>query len=326
MNNHFKEIMERSSMSKELRKALENAAKNHPSDIEQAANALQKIEERHYCSEEISQKYRNNLKRLCEEYYIPPQYNERLLSKQGDASRRKKISRERIAAEIGISRSNLTAIINNSRFNANPKYKNYIENRQAYLLLFSIFFEVSPLYIIGLTDDKYDYQGLFDPMCMGNSDIFACYNLIRAAYTRLELEEKASPDKLNQYISYLEPLRDLSIFLSSDRKIDTETRKLLCHEIRGLFKNIPWIEQNTQLPLPVSAEEVENETEYCLNNQINTQYTKNVFGDYLNICENVGKIDLRILISYALLVHNQKCDLLDGIRNILKSGGYTLYL
>ena len=305
-----------------LRNALNNVAKNHLSEVELVIDSMLKIYIKYYSDENQMKKFSKVLQSLCDTYYLPLRYDERLLVKQSDSSIRQKVSLDRIAEELRISRSKLLQDIHNYRFKNNPKYYSYIKHRQAYLLLYSLFFEVSPWYIMGLTMDKYDYEGLFDLMVIGNLDIYACYKLMGAAFTHLELDQKVNPDLITKYISLLEPLKNLAVFLDNNNE---ETGKQCCLAVWHLLMHIPLTAQYSHEPLPIKTKTVNEEIEYFHHKLPFTTHTCKFFiTENQQLCERIGKANLRILIAFAMLVYYNKWELLEGIKITLKNGCFQL--
>ncbi len=307
-------------ISNKLDSALEYIIKKHPDEITFAIPALQKIDDTVFTDKSKMNKYGRLLKDLCDNYTPASYYDEIFSSDQ--AGQKKKIPLDEIAAAMMLERSTLENDIHNYRFNPDSKRKDYFNQRRARLLLYSLFFEVSPLYLVGLTDAKHDYDGPVDPMVMGNETFYICYDLLYDCLKKLEIAR--GEEEAKKHTELLDPLKWLGKYIDEHPK-DNEAIDKCCSSIATLLNDIPTVSRYCHTPPDISQKQIKEAKDSRLSLKPSTPVTKKYFNfEFHTTCITIGERSFVILYAFTMLVYFQKWELLNAIYSILKMGEYGI--
>lgn len=217
---------------------------------------------------------------------------------------RKTWTQEDVAVEIGIERQVLIRELKGYEVKAS-KRKDYYQYRRDYLKLFSLFFQVSPRYLMGLTDDVNDFGGIpQNIMSFENDAPVYSQNLIAKAY-----RTAASEAEKDEIITYLQALRPLE-------RLDDEER---FRSMYAWLRMIPAAFELAGKAFSVEYEKLDT-SDYRLRKEVDKQLGFELFP----LLKHIDKHDRGLLFLLTSLVDGGKFRLLGALAVVLEEGGMLI--
>lgn len=187
--------MKKAELDEKLNNALKLQQYKYPMDTPLVQKAVGLIKNEIFSDQKYADVFGKRLSSLALEYRKcnMDEYEYQVIpgENSGEIKRleRKTLRQADLADRIGISRQVFVRDLKG--FTASEsKRRDYYEYRRKYLVLYSLFFQVSPRYLMGLTDEMYDFGEIpANVMNFENDAVIYSYNLIVKRLKTAESEE-----------------------------------------------------------------------------------------------------------------------------------------
>lgn len=283
-----------------LTEALDNQRNAHPGDAVGVECAVEKIKDEVFTREEHIKALSTRLRILCHEYKIA--HADESVYKDG-ILQRVHVTIELISKRMGIGRSRFELDLNASRYSESNKKIYYIRRRK-YLQLYALFFTVSPRYLMGLTEDRFDYgDDMFDPMVIMSNAVVFCYNKIID-----KLLEIKSIYCENNYHSVIRILQ----------KITTVAKSENFEMIHTMLRSIPAVNVVTGERYKRYCKEIEDVRVYDSRRE---GVAEDIGFNLIRELDIIWEKDKRIIFILTAIIEAEKWELLDAVLTVIAEGG-----